>query len=479
MEKPLMMPKLGMTMTEGTVLRWLFQPGAWVEKGEPLIEVMTDKVNMEVEAPFSGRLVQILAQDGDLLPVGAHIATFSDEKETITATSKASQAFTPVASTPAAKREAHLHQIDLHAVVQAGAQPPLKRADVLAFLQQKEETRSQGTQPQAAAQGHAAGRATPVAQKVARAHHVDLTTLPARGPGEKVTRTDVEAYLAATAASPAQALADSRLETEGQNHGSTLSPGEHAAFIDIPKTIEPGQDDEIIPLTPVRRLIGQRMLQSIATAPHIYLDTEIDMTEAERCRQSVGRSLQAKGEPAPSITALLIRAVAASLILHPEVNASLEPGGIQGKDALRRWRAVHIGVAVDTEQALLTPIIRNAHQQRLPDLARELRRLTLAARQGLLKPDELVGATFTISNLGMYGIDTFHAIIAPGQSAILAVGKVSKRGVVVEDGAGERLEIRPTMKVSLSADHRVLDGASGSRFLHQLKTFLENPYLLL
>ncbi len=142
--------------------------------------------------------------------------------------------------------------------------------------------------------------------------------------------------------------------------------------------------------------------------------------------------------------------------------------------------SIHIGVAVDTERALVTPVIRNAHQLSLPAIARELRRLTLAARQESLTPEEVTGATFTISNLGMYDIDTFHAIIVPGQSAILAVGKVTKRGVVIEeDGNPARLEIRPVMKVSLSADHRVLDGASGSRFLHQLKVFLEYPYLLI
>ena len=161
------------------------------------------------------------------------------------------------------------------------------------------------------------------------------------------------------------------------------------------------------------------------------------------------------------------------------MNATLEVQKPQGKEAIRRWNAVHIGFAVDTEQALLTPVLRNAHQQSLPALARELRRLTQAARQGKLKPEEMANATFTVSNLGMYGIDTFHAIIAPGQSSILAVGKVTKRGVVVEDADGERLEIRSIMKVSLSADHRMLDGASGSRFLQRLKTFLETPYILL
>jgi pyruvate/2-oxoglutarate dehydrogenase complex dihydrolipoamide acyltransferase (E2) component len=189
--------------------------------------------------------------------------------------------------------------------------------------------------------------------------------------------------------------------------------------------------------------------------------------------------MQAQGEPAPSLTALIVRAAAAAIVLNPTVNAVFEQGALQGKDAIRQRHAVHIAIAVDTEHALITPVIRDAHQLSLPAIARELRRLTVAARQETLAPDEVIGATFTISNLGMYDIDTFHAIIVPGQSAILAVGKVTKRGVVVEEENTARLEIHPVMKVSLSADHRVLDGASGSRFLHQLKVFLEDPYLLL
>jgi len=189
--------------------------------------------------------------------------------------------------------------------------------------------------------------------------------------------------------------------------------------------------------------------------------------------------MQTKGEKAPSLTALIVRATAAALVLNPMVNAVFERGALQGKDAIRQRQAVHIGIAVDTERALVTPVIHNAHQLLLPAITRELRRLTLAARQETLTPDEVTGATFTISNLGMYDLDTFHAIIVPGQSAILAVGKVTKRGVVIEENNTARLAIHPVMKVSLSADHRVLDGASGSRFLHQLKMFLEDPYLLL
>lgn len=464
MEKSLTMPKLGMTMTEGTVLQWLYQEGDFVEKGEPLLEVMTDKVNIEVEAPYSGQLAKILAHDGETLPVGAPLATLVDETTssispttTVTTanTAHAASSIATVASTPAAKREAALHNINLHDVVISGAIPPLDRSDILAFVQNKEQM--QRVTPVV--------RATPVAQKMASQHHIDLTVLAERKAGEKVTRADVEAHLA----------------TNGKNapveQASTTTPQVVVLSSNTSAPTGEATEYELIPLSPVRRLIGQRMQQSITTAPHIYLDTEIDMSEAERCRQRIGQSVQKQGEPAPSLTAILLRAVAAALLRHPEVNAALD--NEKGKEVIRRWHAVHLGVAVDTEQALLTPVVRNAQQRTILDIARELRRLVEAARKGTLKPDEMANATFTISNLGMYGIDTFHAIIAPGQSAILAVGKVTKRGVVVEDAQGERLEIRPMMKVSLSADHRVLDGASGSRFLHTLKMLIEEPYLLL
>jgi pyruvate/2-oxoglutarate dehydrogenase complex dihydrolipoamide acyltransferase (E2) component len=361
-----------------------------------------------------------------------------------------------VASTPAAKREAALQGIDLHAVVQAGAKLPLNRGDILAFV---ERTRYASQQQENGHPSAPAVPATPLAQKIAREHEVDLALVAERKLGGKVKRADVEAHLHQVA---------------GIEQAAEIVEAPSPA----PSPVE-SPDDVVNPLSPARQLIGKRMQQSISVAPHIYLDLEIDMTEAERCRQSIGHNLQDRGEPAPSMTALIVRAVAAAILLHPDVNAVFEQGALQGKDAIRQRRSVHVGIATDTERALITPVIRNAHQLSLQAIARELRGLTQAARQGTLTPDEVTGATFTISNLGMYGIDTFHAIIVPGQSAILAVGKVTRRGIVIGDDETARLEIRPVMKVSLSADHRVLDGASGSRFLQQLKLFLENPYLLL
>jgi pyruvate/2-oxoglutarate dehydrogenase complex dihydrolipoamide acyltransferase (E2) component len=454
MEKSLTMPKLGMTMTEGTILKWYYQEGDFVEKDEVLLEVMTDKVNIEVEAPFSAYLTKILAQEDATLPVGEPMAILTDDKtEPVPAlvtpgTTGSTLTTTAIASTPAAKREAALQGIDLRSVAETGTQLPLQRSDVLAFVQkngalvQEPEREVQPATP--------AVRATPVAQRIAREHQLDLAQLATLKPGSKLTRTDVEAHI------------------------SARQPDKTSTSVQISTA-----ESELLPLSPVRLLIGQRMLKSFSSTPHIYLDTEVDMGEAERCRQRVGQGLQQRGEKTPSLTAVLLRALAAALVLHPQVNAAFEPMSLQGKDAIRQWHAVHIGIAVDTGQSLLTPVLRNAHLQSLPTLSNELRRLTQAAHQGTLKPEDMTGATFTVSNLGMYGIDTFHAIIPPGQGAIIAVGKVTKRGVVIEDEQGERLEIRPIMKLSLSADHRILDGATGSRFLHQLKAFLQDPYLLL
>ncbi|GAC1393901.1 MAG: pyruvate dehydrogenase complex dihydrolipoamide acetyltransferase [Ktedonobacteraceae bacterium] len=457
MEKSFTMPKLGATMTEGTVLHWLYQPGDRVAKGEPLVEIMTDKVNLEVEAPIDGLLLKVLAQEGDILPVGTTLAILTDDassaKQKVVAETQELRHAMPVASTPAAKREAALHGIDLHAIVNAGASPPINRNDVLTFVSQAGQLKTSAPLMRQDV------RATPLAQKIAREHQIDLARIAERRPGEKVTRADVESHL--------------------QEAVQPVPTHEHMLLPTPQVAAQNGADEELVPLTPVRQIIGKRMQQSITSAPHIYLDLEIDMTEAERCRQSIRRNLQVQGEQAPSLTALIVRATASALVLHPNVNAVFEVGTLQGKDAIRHRRAVHIGVAVDTERALVTPVIRNAHQLALPDIARELRRLTLAAHKETLTPEEVIGATFTISNLGMYDIDTFHAIIVPGQSAILAVGKVTKRGVVREDSNGARLEIRPVMKVSLSADHRILDGANGGHFLHQLKLFLEEPYLLL
>lgn len=448
MEKSLTMPKLGATMTEGTVLRWLYQPGAQISKGEPLVEVMTDKVNIEVEAPIDGRLLKVLAQDGDVLPIGAPLALLTDDTAMLDPKdTHLPQTAARIASTPAAKREAVLHNIDLQAIIQSGIKPPLNRDDVLTFVaQQKSHTQTASS----------AVQATPLAQKIAQEHQLDLAMLAEYKTGRKVTRADVEAHLQKTA------------HVEHPVQESPVTPSAPIA-----------EDETLVPLSPVRQIIAQRMQQSINTTPHIYLDLEIEMTEAERCRQRIGQHLQTQGEPTPSLTALIVQAAAAAIVLHPEVNAIFEQRILQGKDAIRHRKAVHIGIATDTERALLTPVVRNASQLSLPTIARELRRLTDAARQNTLTPAEVTGATFTISNLGMYGIDTFHAIIVPGQSAILAVGKVTRRGIVIEEGDNARLEIRPIMKVSLSADHRVLDGAQGSSFLQQFKLFLENPYLLL
>ena len=316
MEMPFTMPKLGATMTEGTVLRWLYQPGDWVAKGEPVVEIMTDKVNLEVESPISGRLIKVLASDGDLLPVGTTLAILADDtstsNETVVAKGLEDLQKTPVASTPAAKREAALHGIDLHAVIRAGAKLPLNRNDVIAFVGRENQHSEEETQVRPEV------RATPVAQRIANEHQIDLVSVAGRKPGEKLTRADIESH-----------LHDTSQKTQAQEQAPLIVPG---------IVSQDGQREELMPLTPARRLIGKRMLQSITTAPHIYLDLEIDMTEAERCHQSIGRSMEAQGEPALSLTALIVRATAAAIVIHPNINSVYEEGALDGKDAIRKGK---------------------------------------------------------------------------------------------------------------------------------------------
>jgi pyruvate dehydrogenase E2 component (dihydrolipoamide acetyltransferase) len=517
------MPKLGMTMERGTITRWFKQEGEWIEKDEPLLEVETDKVGLEVEAPISGRVARILAPAGTTLDVMAPIAELLPADEaaatsvaselprestptshdqgtvapTIAATVPASakEATIPMAiathptsqtqptripATPAARREAHARGISLEAVA-ACTPPPLTRADILAFAaaQSRQASATAGVRSQPRQPG-ALPLLTPLAWKVATAAGLadtDLATLMATTPLPRITYERLNSYL------------QSRPDRTPAQHSAPASPiPKRTPQTEQPQT--PAADtSELIPLTTMRRIIAERMTASFTTTPHIYLDIEVDMSEAERLRARRNQ----RNEPAISPTALLVKVAGICLARYPQINASFAPGPLDGQDAIRRHRGVHIGVAVAVEDGLLVPVIRDADRRDLADIAAALADLTTRARAGKLRPDDLEGGTFSISNLGMYGIDTFHAIINPPQSAILAIGRITRRPTVVPnphpgtspsrradpDNVNERIEIRPILKLSLSADHRVIDGATGAQFLAALKELLEEPYLLI
>jgi len=492
MTQTMYMPKLGMTMEQGTINRWFKQEGERIEKGEPLLEVETDKVDLEVEAPVSGRIERILAPAGATLAVMTPIAELApDESDAANFSAAASLLFAgsgadqsprhpspqpdsgtiaravtmagdrsdtlderKIAATPAARREARERGVSLAAVA-ARAQPPLTRADVLAFVAGEHAPVASDTATRRQPAPEKRVELTPLARKMAAEAGLtaaDLAALVTGGGTVKITRDWLAGYLAARA-------------DRATGTGAGLAEPSVATAADA---------GALTPLTTMRRIIAERMAASFTTTPHIYLDLEVDMSEAERLR---ARRAQ-RGGPAISPTALLVKVAGVCLVRHPQVNASFVPGALDGKDAIRRHHGAHVGVAVAVEDGLLVPVVRDADRRDLADIAATIADLAARARAGKLRPDDLEGGTFSISNLGMYGIDTFHAIINPPQAAILAVGRITRRPVVVGDGTDERIEIRPMLKLSLSADHRVVDGATGAQFLAAIKELLEEPSLL-
>jgi len=369
------MPKLGMTMEEGTIIRWLKKEGERVEEGEPLLEVMTDKVSMEVEAPVSGILRGVLAHEGDVVPVVQTIAYLC----------------APGEEPPGAvKRPARAEAPSTAPVIVERALPPVE--------------------------GRV--RASPAARRLAQERGIDLSQVNGTGPGGRITRADVEAF---TPEKPLPRVA------------------------------------KVIPLSGVRRTIAERMRKSAQEVPHIALTVEVDMGEAEAARGGC------------SYTALIVYLAARTLKGHPLLNASLRG------DEILVFDEVNIGVAVAMEEGLIVPVIKGADAKTLAEIDAELEELARRTRDGELTPDEVTGGTFTVTNLGMYDVDQFTAIINLPESAILAVGRVVEKPVVING----RIAVRPVMSMTLSADHRVLDGAVAARFLRDLKAALENPHLSL
>lgn len=425
MATEVVMPKLGADMQEGKIVRWLKKEGDPVKKGEIIAEVETDKADIEMEAYASGVLRKILTPAGQVAPVGTPVAVIADEGEDVSAlvAGRAPEAAAVPAAAPAPK---------------AAAPAPARD------------------------EGGAPGRvkASPLARKLARARGVDLRLVQGSGPGGRVVRADIEQ---AAAAAPAAAVTAPRPAVAPPRPAPAPPPPAAPA---IPAVAAAAAAGEAIPLTPIRRAIATRMVQSKAPVPHFYLTLDADMTRAQELRAS----LNAHDESLKlSFTDILLKACALTLPKHPYVNASF------AGDKIQFHREVHVGIAVALEDGLITPVLRDVDKKGLPEIARAARDLAERARNRKMKAEELSGATFTISNLGMFGIEEFSAIIVPPEAAILAVGAI-QQVPTAEEG---RVAVRPRMRMTLSCDHRVIDGATGARFLADLKKLLEAPYPLL
>ena len=403
------MHKMGYDMTEGTIVRWRKQEGDEIQRGEIIADVETTKVTVEVEAYHSGVLRKILVPEGQTVPVGRVVAIIADRDEAI----------------PDLDEKAPLRGTAAPAVVEA----PKARAGAVPV-----------------AEGGERIAASPVARRIAQEQGVDLRQVRGTGPGGRIIKEDVEAFVAKR---PAEV--------------PHPAPASGAPVPAVAAQEIPYEERE---LSRIRQTIARRMTESKRVAPHFYVTSEIDMTEALKLRQGLNVTF---GDGAKvSVTDMVVKAAAKTLLEFPEVNASFAEG------TLRVYRQINIGIAVALDQGLVTPVIPDCGGKSLTQIAREAKGLVERARTGRMRPEDFTPGTFTISNLGMFDVDEFLAVINPPEAAVLAVGSVVQRPVVL-DGA---VRVSDRMRVTLSADHRVLDGAVAARFLHRLKIFLEQPFHL-
>jgi pyruvate dehydrogenase E2 component (dihydrolipoamide acetyltransferase) len=461
------MPKLSDQMETGKIIKWLKQEGDRVQSGDILAEVETDKADVEMEAFGSGVLRKILSPAGSAVPVGALIGVIAEPNEDIAAV--VSQAGGDAPPPPAAKAAAAAPEMASRPAevppqprgedpaartpspsrgptapaaavpeVGAGAGAPRGKVAAAPAPTSLPATGVPASTPPSAVPAGAPGRvkASPLARKIAAQSGVDLRLVHGSGPGGRVVRRDVEAASTPGAASPAAAAVPAGAEYEDR------------------------------PLSQMRALIAKRMPLSKAPVPHFYVSSEVAMDRAWALREELNAL---EGQPKISVNDFVVRACALALLQHPGVNASL-----QG-DAIRVFHRAHIGIAVALDDGLITPVLRAADTKSIAQIATEARDLAERARSRKLRASEMSGATFSISNLGMFDVTEFSAIINPPEGAILAVGTVRTLPVVTDAGLG----VGRRMMLTLSCDHRVMDGAMGARFLQDVKRLLEEPLRLL
>ncbi len=457
--KTVEMPKMGDTMEEGKILRWLKQVGEPVKKGEPLAEIETDKVNIEVESFASGVLRKILVPEGASAAIGASIALVGTADEAIPG--EESSSTPPVAN------------VGVEKATEAPKSVPIDGSYAVKELSASVvgNGQTQVVHHEDAAQTAERGRVfiSPLARRLAEEHNLDYTKIQGTGPNGRIIKMDVASAI--TTPAVASPVAPQTQSTPLQPVAETYVAPQAQPEVLTSAAVAASTGDVVeIPLTAMRRTIAKRLSQSMQTAPHFYVTTVIDTGKLAELRKQINEFAAKDTTPIKvSFNDLIVKAVARTLVRMPEMNVSF------AEDRLLQKKQVNVGVAVALEQGLIVPVVRNADQRGMIDLARETRRLAEAARQGKLRPEDFSGGTFTVSNLGMFDVDSFTAVINPPESAILAVGSITPTPVVV-DG---QVVVRDRMKVTLSSDHRAIDGAIAARFLQEVKRLLEEPFGLL
>ena len=395
MATTVIMPKLGLTMTEGTIEKWLKKEGDRVEKGEPLLKILTEKINFQYEAPASGILRKILYKEGMVVPVTTPIAIIAEEGEALPEIA--------VAKTQAPAQE--------HA-------PAAVRT----------ETRATGKRI----------FASPAAKRIAEEKGIDLSMVQGSGPEGRIILADI-------------------VNAAGKvTVGGAVLPGQKSS-------------GKFIPLKGVRKVIAQRMTESFRDVPHFYLSVEVDMSAVRALREKVKDEVEKRAKVKLTVTDILVKIVASALKSNPSMNSRVEG------DQIHLLDEVNIGVAIALEDGLIVPVVRNADQKSLTEITSDIKNLIRRAKRGKLALEDVTGGTFTLSNMGMLGIDMMSAIINPPECSILGVGRTTEKPVVER---GE-IKIKPMAWLTLSSDHRIVDGAAAGFFLNRIREIIENPSFLL
>ena len=404
------MPQLGLTMEKGTILQWLRAEGGKLDKGQPVVLIQTEKVEYEVEAPAAGTLLKVVAKEGEELPVGGLMGILGQPGEDVSALLAGATA----SGEPSTQRVPESREPGAESRVEVAARVPGERIKI-----------------------------SPVAKKLAQEHGIDIATLTGSGPEGRIVREDVERAIATKSREPQPALRAGYPESREQR----------------------GAAPEVIPLAGIRKVIFDRMGQSWREAARVTLFADADMTEVVRLRQAKGAEWERRFGIKPSYSDLIHMAVARALREEPRINCRLDGQGV------RIRKEVNLAFAIDLGEGLVAAVIKNADKKSLGDLAKEAQDLAERARSGRLVPDDMADGTFTVTNLGRLGVESFTPIINPPQAGILGIGRIMEKPVVL----GRDIHIRSMMTLSLVFDHRLIDGAPAAKFLAKVKELLEQP----
>ena len=451
------MPKMGDAMEEGTLLKWLKSEGEEVEEGDPIAEIETDKVSMELEAEDSGTLAQLIAEEGQEVPVGEAIAFIQGEGEEVPEQSGSGGA--------QAEEEAEGSDEGGEAQAQTATETEEQQPEA------GEEPSGDGAQPTGGTDGQV--RASPIVRRLARENNLDLSRVEGSGPQGRIVERDVRAALesgeAPTADGQAEQQADGQAEVEAsgevqpeQAEQQGFQPAQLPEPSDAPGT-------QLMEPTRMQRVIAERMTEAKQHIPHFYATVEVKMDAAMALRKQLNGQLEEQGLKL-SVNDFVMKACAVALRNYPNLNALYTSKGVELHEK------VDMAMAVALDAGLITPVIRDIASKGLAMISRESKDLAKRAREGGLTPEEYQGGTITVSNMGMFGVESFTAIINPPQAAIVAVSSIEQRPSYNEDG-----ELVPGsfMKLTLSADHRIANGRDGAMYMSEVKKTLENPVLLM